>query len=318
MAQFIFLIYLNRSGSTYLAGLLDRYDDIGVTPEAGIPDGILYKEFKINSFSDIDQYLKVLYKDDRFNSWKIDRIALKKRLLNLNKFPIGFTDCFSAILAEYFKNSNDSIYLYKSSYLFYISQVKKRFPNAKFIFIYRDLRAVYSSQRRTPDTDRKKPMATDPFKPLIHYKLAYRIFKKYQQTNWFHAIKYEDLIQNTDMELNKIINFLNISSLKKSVNSNYFSEKLSQRQKTIHQNIQSEPIIERINAWQHKLKKSEVAIIQKYAGDELNAFGYQLADINNMTLNDRIQVFWFYIKFMLSIRGKYNLLKFYLNGDIRN
>jgi hypothetical protein len=38
--QIVFLTYISRSGSTLLARMLDEYQDIGVTIEAVLPDGI--------------------------------------------------------------------------------------------------------------------------------------------------------------------------------------------------------------------------------------------------------------------------------------
>jgi len=309
MAQFIFLIYLNRSGSTYLAGLLDRYDDIGVTPEARIPDGIVESSCNISDYGALNNFLSRLYNNHKFKSWEIDREKLKNKILNHGDFPFKFKDVFSIILDEYFRDSKASVYIYKSPYLFYISRIRERFPEARFLFIIRDPRAIYSSQKKTFDTDNRVPMASDPIKSLIQFKLAYQIFRKYEHQEWFYSLRYEDLILNPDKEVQKVLSFFDVKSALSDDCNDVYSMKLSEKQKLIHQNVQSGPITDRINAWLQELDKSEISVIQNYAGREIEALGYELMDLGEITFKDRIQIFLLHLKFLTSIRGKFNLLK---------
>ena len=61
MNKIVFLTYISRSGSTYLAKLLDEYNDIGVTIESQIPDGIGWGRCNIKNSDDLEKYLKKLY-----------------------------------------------------------------------------------------------------------------------------------------------------------------------------------------------------------------------------------------------------------------
>ena len=95
MNQIVFLTYIPRSGSTYLAKLLDEYKDIGVTIEANIPDGIRNGKCKIENYNDFEEYLKRLYRDEKFNYWNIDKDRLKKILINqLNQLYLTSLNTF--------------------------------------------------------------------------------------------------------------------------------------------------------------------------------------------------------------------------------
>ena len=81
MINMIFLIYMNRSGSTLLARLLDNYKEIGVTPEANLPDGINHGTGKLESLKNIDRFLDEIFTDDRFCSWQLNKKILRDKLI---------------------------------------------------------------------------------------------------------------------------------------------------------------------------------------------------------------------------------------------
>lgn len=158
MNKIVFLTYISRSGSTYLAKLLDEYNDIGVTIESQIPDGIRWGRCNIKNSDDLEKYLKKLYSYEKFNYWNIKKSRLKKILMN-SDFPIKFNIVLPIILNEYFRNISATTWIYKAGYYVnYIKDLKKIFPEAKILHIIRDPRAIYSSQRVFTAIKNKKPI----------------------------------------------------------------------------------------------------------------------------------------------------------------
>lgn len=112
MKQILFLTYLSRSGSTLLARMLDEYVDIGVTPEARIPDGITHGDTTVSDNSDQGSYPNELYNDEKFRAWNVSRGNIRLKLEQFS-LPVRFQDILLSILSEYFLNGNVSTYVIK-------------------------------------------------------------------------------------------------------------------------------------------------------------------------------------------------------------
>jgi hypothetical protein len=310
-----FLVFLNRSGSTLLARMLDEYDDIGVTPEARFPDGITCRERVIRNNQDIDGFLEELYRDDRFRSWNIKRENLQKTLWDHQK-PIHFKHMLPLLMKAYFQNDPSTIYVYKSPYVFDIEKVRRMFPEAKFIMIIRDLRAIYASQKKTRGTDLGRPMATDPIKPALYYNLAGKLVQRYRSKPWFRCVKFEDLVIRPEGIIDDLVDFLGASRVKSNNATEYF-EKLSESQKTIHQNIQSPPLPERIHAWRKGIDQKELYVLQRIAQKSIRFFGYEMVGTTRLTAKEQRTVFSYFFKFLLTFYNKYRLFRVYTKALIR-
>ncbi len=306
--QLVFLVYLNRSGSTYLATLLDQYKEIGVSLEAEIPDGIHYhRRIYLTSQKEIEEYIERLYRDERFTAWQFDKQILQERFQKM-LLPITFKHILPAILQENFKDSPVTTYIYKSPYIYHLEKIRTIFPTAKVIFISRDLRAMYNSQHRTKSTFGGGVMATNPIKTAILYNMIMTIKKAYSEENWFHAVQYEDLLTNQKKEMRRILQFLQLSDLKDVDNSAYFA-KLPEKEKNIHKNITSQPILQRIHAWKEELTREEIWLLQHISKRTLMKHGYALYPIEKLSLKNTIKILWYWIRFALTIDGKYTILR---------
>lgn len=315
MINMIFLIYMNRSGSTLLSRLLDNYKEIGVTPEANLPDGINHGTGKLESLKDIDRFLDEIFTDDRFCSWQLNKKILRDKLIGSLKRldrTLNFKDFFPVLISEYFKNSRIEKYVYKSPYLFQISKVKDLFPDSKFVLIYRDLRAIYSSQTKTVSTDTNKIMTVSPIKTAIHFNIVCRIIQKYAKNEWFYSVKYENLVMNTELEIHKVLDFLNVGSLTKTENQNYFN-KLSEKQKQIHKNLNKTPQADRIDGWRNELDNVSISIIQQLSGKSLRSLGYNIVEIS-LSFGENLRRLLIWLKFIFTIKGKYTIIKNYIDN----
>ena len=146
-----FLIYDNRSGSTFLSALIDSFEDIGVSIESKILQPLLTGKETYRTESEIDHILEIIYRDPQFVDWGIPGQSLKRRLVR--HLPLGKKDIIYVILETYFNRvkPNSKCWVYKNSNPYILRRIRRIIPDAKIIYIYRDGRAVFSSKKRSND-----------------------------------------------------------------------------------------------------------------------------------------------------------------------
>ena len=112
--QIVFLVYTARSGSTFLASILDSYSEIGVTIEDSIPGGVAF----VDEFSNNKQALISAFENDgKFKYWNFDKRNLLQILENKSVNQI-----LPAILGTLFASEKPSsnTFVYKAPEYIYI------------------------------------------------------------------------------------------------------------------------------------------------------------------------------------------------------
>ncbi|BDD89157.1 sulfotransferase family protein [Desulfofustis limnaeus] len=270
----VFLLYMNRSGSTLLAQMLDRYREIGVTPEANIPDGLLLGKADIREHSDISAYLDKLYQDQKFCSWNVDRGKLEEALQRTT-LPFGYEHILTEILNTYFPRAEASIRVYKRGhYITCVPGLRKLFPGCRFLFIERDPRAIFESQKRSIDSVTGRVMAVNPAERAIKYVRTMRLVKTYSKDEDFFVVRYEDLVVDPDRIIRSVLDFLEVGT--RAVEQSHYFAKIPESQHHLHQGILGKPTVQKVDAWKKKLSQKEIAVIQLLAAPTLRSRGYEL------------------------------------------
>ena len=166
----VFLTYLNRSGSTYLSAKLSNYQEVRMGVESRFNDGWITPGFSIRTEQDLDSYLDTLYLDNKFQAWKVHRDELVNKLATL-PYPLCFSDILLAALSLYQgQSSTPRLLVHKcGEYYRCVQAIRREVPTAKFIFVNRDPRAVFSSQRRSMDSQTGRPMQEN----ILHFLFGY-------------------------------------------------------------------------------------------------------------------------------------------------
>jgi len=303
--QIVFLTHMNRTGSTYLCNILDKYAKISVGIEGNFPDNLFIKCTEINNSESLKIYLDLLYIDKHFCDWNIDRNILETELLKAYTYPISFIDVIKTALKLYFNTNISEIYIHKAGvYIMYVDQILQKYPNVKMIYIYRDPRAVYNSLKKSKDINNKK-MAVRPFGMIDQYK-NYFVLEKKQRTNKnVHIIKYENLILNIEDEINKLLFFLNVNDKILKINSDkIYCEKIPKNQNHLHNNISKKPMHSRINAWKSELNNAEINYIQNNLRKEMNEYKYELIETKLSIKDYIIYSKLLYYNFFLKLKSK--------------
>ncbi len=277
-----FLTYLSRSGSTLLARLLDEYDDICVTTEGEIPLELFgvksYSPITFDSKQYLEMYLNNILDKSRFASWNIPNDQILN-LCNQVGFPINGPQLVYILLYAY-----KEIYKPKARMVVYkacpfmpwhISESMQHFPEAKYIHLIRDPRAVYYSQKYSLDPFKGIPFSRSPLKTAMEWKKGVRIITANLEEK-VKVVKYEGLVNDPKYFLKRLIIFLNVSPLKNHISKISFMNRMELIDKNLHQEINLKPDANKIIVWKDKLLKNEIQIIDHYLNELLTSQGYKV------------------------------------------
>lgn len=286
----IFIVGPSRSGTTMMAMALSRSRDV-----------FSFKEL---------HFFEQLWSPDskRSNlSWsEAEKLAARLIFLNREGYLSTGTEApylgEAAKMLELFPNSQRhaaNIYKFFLQYetrraskvypceqtprnIFYMSDILELFPNARFIHMVRDPRAVLASQKGKWKR-RKLSASSVPFKedvrtwinyhPLIMSKLwrsANLAACSLSNDHRIISVRFEDVVSNPREVLHRVCRFLGLEYSEKMLDiphtgSSYSSDDDSKR------GINSETA----DRWKGKLSASEVFWSQKINADLMNVYGYQ-------------------------------------------
>ncbi len=280
-----------RSGSTLLARELDRYKAIGITIEDDIPDGLLEGEkVVISDDKELNCFLDELYSKPKFAFWEINRSHLEKKLKEEASYPLYIGTILEKIYEIYFSEQSFEVWIHKKGrYYLKIEELKSHFPEAKFIFLKRDPRALFNSQKSSKDSRSGQQMSSNIIAFALGYREMYNLTKQYKNLDFFYSLTYEELIDNFDKKTDDILNFLALQHREKENNDYYY--KIPGPQRNLHKNIQQPPIKERKTVWEKELSKKEIAILESCLEKEIRNEGYCLTGKKPGNIFQRMIVF---------------------------
>lgn len=280
--QIVFLMYENRSGSTYLAAQLDRFDQIGVTIETETFADLLEGTHTISDEADLEKILKTLFAEKKFQEWNVDPAALRTALAALPR-PAGFEAILRAILEVFFDHQPLPYYLVKGTRLtHHIARLRKEVPSARYLHILRDPRAVFGSQKSSKKSDGAIAMSDDPYDSAARWAINATRVDNVAGPD-LHEVLYEDLIRDFDNTIDGINTFMQRPDLPQIRNDaddetqgDAYLAKIPEDQRHLHQNLVKRPRTDRIEAWRNELSDVEIVLTQRAAGTVMQAKGYDL------------------------------------------
>lgn len=281
--QIVFLMYENRSGSTYLAAQLDRFDQIGVTIETETFADLLEGTHVIQNDDDMETVIRTLFAEKKFQEWNIDPSALRTALTALPR-PAGFEAILRAVLDVFFDHQPLPYYLVKGTRLtHHIQRLRQEVPSARHLHILRDPRAVFGSQKSSKKSDGAVAMSDDPYDSAARWAInAGRVDRAAGPD--LHEVLYEDLIRDFDQVITGICTFMQRPDLPPiqpaggddETQGDAYLAKIPEDQRHLHQNLVKRPRTDRIEAWRQELTDIEIVLTQRAAGQMMQSKGYEL------------------------------------------
>ena len=279
--SFFFIIGRSRSGTTLLRLMLDNHKAISIPNECTFILQLSKKYKNINNWTSaiIERFIHDLKKTWLFENLKIDLTELKKKLLE-NSPEITFKEiCLQVILhSESFKKKSGVVYAgdKNPAYSLFFKSIYSIFENnCKYIYIIRDYRDQFWSLKNA------RFEVPNAFVSAKRWVNAYNNFKSISNGNPknFYFIKYEDLVNNPEKELQLICSFLGTNYDSSMLNFNDKDRLLSsfsnENLNGIHKSINEPVTNNKINYWKNNLSEKEIKILDKIAGKKGLALGYK-------------------------------------------
>ena len=307
--KFVFIIYLNRSGSTFLANQLSKINDILVCPEAEILVNTLLKNPNAGlTMKELEKLDSAIHNDRKLKHWNLD--------IDLREIDAtSKLDLFFFILEQYKSSINpkSNTITFKAVDLINYVETLHDYGLLKgldiyFISLIRDPRAVFNSQRQTYVEYRRKFMNRNPLVTINQWNYLLSRSEYYKFQTKFVILKYEDLVKNLNTVLNQLIRLFGI------IEEYHFDSlhgKLRDRipldQLSMHPNIADPPLYEKIDSWQIECNIALQELIQKSTIDGLKRMNYKINQPVKPYLI--IQLIWIRYKTELLMKDIYRLTK---------
>jgi len=292
-----FLTHLNRSGSTLLAKGLDQRFNAFVSIEARFVNRIIRNYRLPFDAIEFSKFMNDLYADEKFANWNISKARLDKKFAELS-FPISISKIMDTILSEATNGKNYDYCILKSGkYINFYNQLKREFPESKFIFIRRDPRAVFNSLSKTVRSSSTGIMLDDVARFCWSYKTTNNTLSMLKAKDDVFVVEYEDLIRDEDKVFIQVAKFLGIEM---KLDEGGYSNRVPEEQQHLHKNINKVGLTERIDAWSEELDSLSIFAIESILEEDL--FSQEL------NRSDRSITHTQFLSF-LSIKAKFSFLK---------
>ncbi|MEC9345850.1 MAG: sulfotransferase [Pseudomonadota bacterium] len=275
--QIVFLMYENRSGSTFLASRLDLHPEIGVTIETETFADVLESGATIADDADLARIVRTFTTERKFAEWGIAAERLHAALAALPR-PAGFDAILRTVLDLHFGGADISCYLVKGTRLtHHIARLRQAVPGARFLHILRDPRGVFASQKQAIGSDTAAAMNEDALDAARRWAANARRVDRVAGPDLLE-VRYEDLIADHDRSMAAIRAFImrGLPALADpgEMDGEAYLARIPADQRHLHANLLRKPRTDRIESWRTELSAVEIALSQRGAGEMLARKGY--------------------------------------------
>ncbi len=272
----VFIAGPARSGTTMLTLILSAHSKVCLAPENRFIPSMLrrFSEDQALRGRSLEVFKQAVKNDQKLHALKIDiepylervkayhAISLREALLSYFSFYRDATHPAATVVGQ------------KKNYLDIWPQMKRVFPEAKLITIFRDCRAsALSAQRNLPNQN------------IVH---AAKVWKRRAEQSKSYAsafpadyleLKYEEFVQTPEKYCHAICELLKLpyeSSMLDYYQQNQAHQRILAGHEGKHVNTSGPINASRIKAWGSELRKSELAAIERIAGGQMKAKGYEM------------------------------------------
>lgn len=273
----IFIFSQPRSGSTLLQKIIMSNNKISSFAEPWFLLDLINMQYKEKNLS--------LYS----NETCVD--AINDIINNLPNKQNDFDSYIKQFSINIYSNlsKNDDIYFVDKTprYFLIIDDIIRIFPDAKFIFLFRNPLSIYSSILKTFNKNKFNKIYKSNIDLYDGPKLLSEKYIQYQKQSF--KINYENLVNNPESILNELFNYLELDFDKNIINS-FFKQDLVGSMGDPYRNKKYNSISNKsINEWMSVFNtRFRKYIANKYINDLPNTF-FDTAEYNKIDILNQIK-----------------------------
>ena len=180
-------------------------------------------------------------------------------------------DIFLALLGSLAKEKEIKIFGEKTpQHIREASNLLETYKHCRILHIVRDPRAVYSSYLNVP-------VGTSQVASVIsEWTAAMNIHATLKDESRYFSLKYEDLVANPSIEMNKVCKFLDINYAPEML-SFFKRDKAGYAPEQVHHKNTLSPVFNSSTySWRDKLSPAEIGMLEAYLGKQISMMGYDL------------------------------------------
>jgi len=288
-----FILGNPRSGTSLLRLMLNSHPQICVPPECGFIEW-WYEKYcgwnknKSRDENAVDEYVRDILSSKKMETWQIEENKLSENILF--HLPENYAQlCLMVCLTFAQKKNKAKLKRWGDKNNYYIQRMHKLltiFPSAQFILIIRDGRDVacsYKSMQKLESASVYKPKLPHKIDDIANEWLA----NNQRVLNFFDTLpedqkcilKYENLVTNTENELEKICKFTGLDFsgdmlnyfLHNKENQDEPAALMDWKKKTMEK-----PDPSNYGKYKKELMPEEVNIFNSISGEMLKQFNYEV------------------------------------------
>jgi hypothetical protein len=269
----IFIVGCPRSGTTLLSVILDRHSAVAVPPETHFAADVWPAAFTVPANRNRMEILsaeavKAVLDQTPLRDLELEPAAV---FLRLHGAPVTPARLLKSVLEEYAALRRKPLVAEKTpGHELYVEQLAAWFPNARFVWIVRDGRAVVQSQRRMH-------WIHEPVWQLcLHWRRSAIHALRFDAVHpgKIFRVQYEDLLRDPPRVLQPLHRFLDLSLEPQQLKPNGESAVIPAYENGWKKKATQPIDIARCEAWRNEVTRSELFIMSCIMGRHLRMFGY--------------------------------------------
>jgi Sulfotransferase family len=275
-----FVLGKERSGTTLLQLMLNAHANIVAPPESRFIILLYFRYGKTKQWTEkiISDLCEDLYKEGLFRDfWGVDKQELISVLLAV-KDKLTYPLLCKIIFRLSSPDKKDVCIFFDKNplYYYFLPELKRIFPEAKYIHLVRDYRANLVSHKKVFTVKKGTDIAFRWMKVNMLVEEA----KKQAPQNYL-TLRYEDLVSNPTQNMEDVCRFLNlpfdpnmVQNHQSGMYSNFNSNKKEGFLK-VHQNVFNPINPSLINEWKEKISADELLNVESAIGNYAETmYGY--------------------------------------------
>lgn len=270
----IFLVGCPRSGTTLLQRMLDAHPDVAIAPETYFIRHFYLKRQEYGNLEKDDNYYRLIENIiaiPEFAEMEIDAQNFREASKHISR---QYSTLFALLLDSFASIRKVSVVGEKTpNHLLYMQTLEEFFPEAYFIHIIRDPRAVVNSWRKVPWSNGSVSADAEVWRRYLETARLYPPRK-----SPLFPLFYEKLVSNPEAILHSLCDFLNLPFAPEMLDYHLQVSQTVNVDREPWKNQTLKPISQdSLTLWQQDLSSSQIADIEAVALPEMKRLEYQLA-----------------------------------------